>query len=75
MVAILHGIAQRAADGTAAVADAVETGRKAVPLAELAWDCTLRHQGPRAGRLPSRQAAFFNAITRRWSASSRGFSC
>ncbi len=41
---ILHGIAQRAADGTAAVADAVETGRKAVPLAELAWDCTLRHQ-------------------------------
>jgi hypothetical protein len=44
MAAILHGIAQRAADGTAAVADAVETGRKAVPLAELAWDCTLRHQ-------------------------------
>jgi hypothetical protein len=42
---ILHGIAQRAADGTAdGTAAAVETGRKAVPLAELAWDCTLRHQ-------------------------------
>jgi hypothetical protein len=26
------------------VADAVETGRKAASLAELAWDCTLRHQ-------------------------------
>ncbi|ODU57093.1 MAG: aminoglycoside phosphotransferase [Comamonadaceae bacterium SCN 68-20] len=44
MAAILHGIAQRAADGTAAAADAVETGRKAAPLAELAWDCALRHQ-------------------------------
>ncbi len=44
MAPILHGIAQRAADGTAAAADAVETGRKAAPLAELAWDCALRHQ-------------------------------
>lgn len=44
MAAILHGIAQRAADGTAAAADAVETGRKAGPLAELGWDCALRHQ-------------------------------
>lgn len=44
MAAILHGIAQRASDGTAAAADAVETGRKAAPLAELAWDCALRHQ-------------------------------
>ena len=41
--AILHGIAQRAADGTAAAADAVETGRKAEPLAELGWSCALRH--------------------------------
>lgn len=41
---VLHGIAQRAADGTAAANDAVETGRKAAPLAELAWDCALRHQ-------------------------------
>jgi len=44
MAAILHGIAQRAADGTAAAMDAVETGRKAEPLAELGWQCALRHQ-------------------------------
>lgn len=43
MAGILHGIAQRAADGTAAAADAVETGRKAAPLAELGWQCALRH--------------------------------
>lgn len=36
MAAILHGIAQRAADGTAAAADAVAVGAKARPLAELA---------------------------------------
>ncbi|MCX8004078.1 MAG: phosphotransferase family protein [Burkholderiaceae bacterium] len=39
MAAILHGIAERAAQGTAAAADAVETGRKAAPLAELGWAC------------------------------------
>ncbi len=44
MSAILHGIAQRAADGTAAAADAVETGRKAEPLAALGWQCALRHE-------------------------------
>jgi aminoglycoside phosphotransferase (APT) family kinase protein len=44
IAAILHGIAQRAADGTAAAPDAVETGRKAAPLAELGWECALRHQ-------------------------------
>jgi acyl-CoA dehydrogenase len=44
MAAILHGIAQRALDGTASASDAVETGRKAAPLAELGWDCALRHQ-------------------------------
>ena len=44
IAAILQGIAQRAADGTAAAADAVETGRKAAPLAELGWQCALRHQ-------------------------------
>ncbi len=44
MAAILHGIAQRAADGTAAADDAVETGRKATPLAELGWQCARRHQ-------------------------------
>lgn len=36
MAAILHGIAQRAADGTAAAGDAVAVGAKARPLAELA---------------------------------------
>jgi aminoglycoside phosphotransferase (APT) family kinase protein len=44
MSAILLGIAQRAALGTAASADAVETGRKAGPLADLGWMCALRHQ-------------------------------
>lgn len=46
MAAILHGIAQRAADGSAAAADAVETGRKAGPLAEMGWQCALGHAGP-----------------------------
>lgn len=44
MAAILYGIAQRAADGSAAAADAVETGRKAGPLAELGWQAAQRHQ-------------------------------
>lgn len=44
MAAILHGIAQRAADGNATADDAVETGRKAGPLAELGWQCALRHE-------------------------------
>lgn len=38
MAAILYGIAQRAADGSAASADAEETGRKAGPLARLGWE-------------------------------------
>lgn len=37
LAAIMQGIAKRAIDGTAASEDAVETGRKARPLAELAW--------------------------------------
>ncbi|WP_218511671.1 phosphotransferase [Variovorax sp. dw_308] len=37
MAAILHGIARRAEMGIAASADAAEVGRKAEPLAELAW--------------------------------------
>ena len=41
MAAILYGIAQRAADGTAAAADAAATGAKAGPLAELGWQCAL----------------------------------
>ena len=44
MAAILHGIAQRAADGNAAADDAVETGRKAGPLAELGWQCAQRYE-------------------------------
>jgi aminoglycoside phosphotransferase (APT) family kinase protein len=43
MAAILHGIAQRAADGSAASADAAATGRRAEPLAELGWQCALRY--------------------------------
>ncbi|SEA37336.1 phosphotransferase family protein [Acidovorax soli] len=43
MTAILYGIAQRAADGSAASADAEETGRKAGPLARLGWEWAQRH--------------------------------
>lgn len=43
MAAILRGIAQRAVDGTAVAHDAVDTGRKADPLAELGWQCALRY--------------------------------
>ncbi|OEZ27400.1 phosphotransferase [Variovorax boronicumulans] len=43
MAAILHGIAQRAADGNAAAQDAVETGRKAGPLADLGWQAAQRY--------------------------------
>lgn len=45
MAAILYGIAQRAADGSAASADAEETGRKAGPLARLGWEWAQRHSG------------------------------
>ena len=44
MAAILHGIAERAASGNAAAADAVETGRKAEPLAQLGWASAQRYQ-------------------------------
>jgi acyl-CoA dehydrogenase len=43
MAAILHGIGERAAQGNAAAADAVETARKAGPLAEIGWRCAQRH--------------------------------
>ncbi|MET0282570.1 MAG: phosphotransferase family protein [Steroidobacteraceae bacterium] len=39
MAAILHGIADRAAAGNAASSDAVETGRKAGPIADIGWSC------------------------------------
>lgn len=45
IAAILHGIAQRAASGTAASADAADTGRKAWPLSELGWQCAQRYAG------------------------------
>jgi len=44
MAAILHGIAERAASGSAAAADAVETGRKAEPLAQLGWASAQRYR-------------------------------
>nr|WP_319016813.1 phosphotransferase [Diaphorobacter aerolatus] len=47
MAAILHGIAQRAAEGTAAAEDAVETGRKAGPLADLGWEAAQRYMASR----------------------------
>lgn len=44
LAAIMQGITRRARDGNAASADAVETGSKATPLAELGWSYALRHQ-------------------------------
>ncbi|MGT2493481.1 phosphotransferase family protein [Cupriavidus basilensis] len=38
LAAIMNGIARRAEGGNAAAADALETGRKARPLAELGWE-------------------------------------
>jgi aminoglycoside phosphotransferase (APT) family kinase protein len=43
LAAIMHGIAERARQGNAASADAVETGRKAVPLAQLGWEYAKRY--------------------------------
>ena len=43
MAAILYGIGERAMQGTAASADAIETARKAAPLAEIGWRCAQRH--------------------------------
>jgi aminoglycoside phosphotransferase (APT) family kinase protein len=42
MAAILHGIGERAAAGNAASSDAVETGRKASPIADIGWACASR---------------------------------
>ena len=45
ITAILQGIAKRALDGTAASAQAVETGKRARPMAELGWRCVERVLG------------------------------
>ena len=42
MAAILHGIGERAAQGNAAAADAMETASKAAPLAAIGWRCAQR---------------------------------
>ncbi|MDN5844526.1 MAG: phosphotransferase family protein, partial [Alcaligenaceae bacterium] len=47
MAAILHGIAQRARDGSAAATDAEATGAKATPLAELGWQAAQRYMATR----------------------------
>ena len=47
MAAILQGIARRAADGTAASRDALETGSKARPLAEIGWKYAQRYASSR----------------------------
>lgn len=44
LAAIMQGIARRAREGNAAAPDAVETGAKATPLAELGWRFALRAQ-------------------------------
>ncbi|WP_175855972.1 phosphotransferase family protein [Burkholderia anthina] len=47
MAAILHGIGERAAQGNAAAADAIDTARKALPLAELGWACAQHYDAAR----------------------------
>jgi aminoglycoside phosphotransferase (APT) family kinase protein len=37
LAAIMHGILQRAVDGSAAAADAFEVGRRGTRMAEAAW--------------------------------------
>ena len=46
MAAILRGIGQRAADGTAASTDALENARRADPLAEIGWQCAVKYRSP-----------------------------
>ncbi|SEP85688.1 phosphotransferase [Thalassovita taeanensis] len=45
LASILQGIAKRAITGTAANADAVEVGAKAVPISELAWGIIASREG------------------------------
>lgn len=47
IAAILQGIARRAADGTAAAEDAIETGSKARPLADIGWKYAQRYERSR----------------------------
>lgn len=47
MAAILQGIARRARDGSATSVDAIETGQKARPLAELALQVVQRYEASR----------------------------
>ncbi|KDP86686.1 aminoglycoside phosphotransferase [Cupriavidus sp. SK-3] len=49
LAAIMNGIARRAEGGNAAAADALETGRKARPLAELGWEYATRYGATRSG--------------------------
>lgn len=49
MAAILHGIGQRAVAGNAAAPDALETAAKAEPLAEIGWQCALKHTADTGG--------------------------
>lgn len=47
LAAIMFGIAERARQGNAAAADAVETGRKAGPTADLGWHYAMRYEAIR----------------------------
>ena len=42
IAAILQGVMKRALDGTAASQEAMDVGRRAWPVAELAWDLARR---------------------------------
>lgn len=47
LAAIMFGIAERARQGNATAADAVETGRKAGPMADLGWHYAMRYEAGR----------------------------
>lgn len=47
LAAILFGIAERARQGNAAAADALETGSKAGPMADLGWHYAMRYAAGR----------------------------
>lgn len=47
LAAILFGIAERARQGNAAAEDAVETGHRAGPMADLGWHFAMRYQAGR----------------------------
>ncbi len=49
LAAIMQGVANRALEGNAVAADAVETGNKAEPLAQIGWQLARRYDAATSG--------------------------